>query len=255
IILNLLSNAVKFTPAGGRVEIRVAPGDESEIRIAVTDTGIGIEEEELESIFSEFHQAPSARQGQVGGTGIGLALTRRLVELHGGSIGVESRIGQGSTFQVLLPKREVPAGARHAPMSDLAPSENYPTGRRILVAEDNEVNLALILDMLSVHGHATTIARNGREAVEQARQVKPELIFMDVRMPVMDGLQATRAIREMPEFADLPIIALTASTGPEAETRHLEAGMTEHLAKPIQAEEMFAVLRKYLGGGGPVAGA
>ena len=217
----------------------------------MADTGIGIEKEELESIFSEFHQAPSARREQVGGTGIGLALTRRLVELHGGTIGVESRIGQGSTFQVILPKRGVPTSARHAPTVDLAQSESYPSGRRILVVEDNEVNLALILDMLSVHGHATTIARNGQEAVEQARQVKPELIFMDVRMPVMDGLQATRAIREMPEFADLPIIALTASTGPEAETRHLESGMTEHLAKPIQAEEMFAVLRKYLGSGGP----
>ncbi|MCH7476597.1 MAG: PAS-domain containing protein, partial [SAR324 cluster bacterium] len=169
IMLNLLSNAVKFTPAGGRVEIRVAPGGDSEIRIAVADTGIGIEKEELESIFSEFHQAPSARREQVGGTGIGLALTRRLVELHGGTIGVESRIGQGSTFQVVLPKRGVPTGAPHEPKGDLAQSESYPSGRRILVAEDNEVNLALILDMLSVHGHATTIARNGQEAVEQAR--------------------------------------------------------------------------------------
>ncbi len=120
------------------------------------------------------------------------------------------------------------------------------TGHRILVAEDNEVNLALILDMLSIQGHEVTVARNGQEAIDLAQSHRPELILMDIKMPVMDGLEATRRLRAIPEFAQTPIIALTASTGSEAEDLQVTAGCTEHLAKPIQTKELFEVLDRYL---------
>jgi len=117
---------------------------------------------------------------------------------------------------------------------------------RILVVEDNEVNLALILAMLSNQGHEVTVARNGQEAIDLAQSHRPELILMDIKMPVMDGLEATRRLRAIPEFAQTPIIALTASTGSEAEDLQVTAGCTEHLAKPIQTKELFEVLDRYL---------
>lgn len=124
--------------------------------------------------------------------------------------------------------------------------KNVPKGRLILVVEDNEVNLKMILDMLSIHDHKVVVARNGQEAVEQAKQHKPELILMDIRMPVMDGMEATYILRGIPEYADIPIIALTASTGSEAEDKQISMGCTEHLAKPIQTKELFAVLARHL---------
>lgn len=125
---------------------------------------------------------------------------------------------------------------------------DIPTGRRILVAEDNEVNLKVITDMLSIHSHQVVVAKNGLEAIEMAKKHKPELIFMDIRMPVMDGLEATQRLRAMPEFANTPIICLTATTGVGPKKLHVVKGCTEHLAKPVQTKELFAILKKYLKG-------
>jgi CheY-like chemotaxis protein len=123
---------------------------------------------------------------------------------------------------------------------------NYPTGRRILVADDDEVNLVMILDMLSIHGHKVVTARNGQEAVEMAIQHKPELIFMDIRMPVMGGLEATQRLRAMPEFVNTPIIATTATASSDSKELHIAKGYTAHLTKPFQTKELFTVLKKYL---------
>lgn len=248
IMLNLLSNAIKYTPEGGRIGIRTKMEGDF-LRIEVSDTGVGIEPEEQEKIFSEFHQAEHVRDEQLGGTGIGLALTRRLVELHGGKIGVESEPGSGSTFWFTLPLGEGAAEEPSAAVGEAEAAEPAVTGRRILVAEDNDANLSMILDMLRVHDHKVAVAKNGQEAVDLAQSHKPELILMDVRMPVIDGLEATRQVRAMQEFAEIPIIALTASVGPEAEKRCLDAGCTEHLAKPIQSKDLFAVLQRHLGEG------
>ena len=246
IMLNLLSNALKYTNEGGRINIRAAKDRKSNARIEVSDTGIGIETDEIKKIFSEFHQADQVRDEQLGGTGIGLALARRLVEMHGGKIGVESQRKKGSTFWFTLPIKKLTEG--EADTKDEKQNEVSPfsTGRRILVVEDNKVNLKMILDMLSVHNHKVTVANNGQEAIELAQSFKPELIFMDIRMPVMDGMEATKRLRAIPEFNDTPIIALTASTGSEAEERQISAGCTAHLSKPIQTEELFKVLEKYL---------
>jgi PAS domain S-box-containing protein len=245
IMLNLLSNALKYTPASGRVYISATKQGNSHFKVEVTDTGIGIESSDLMKIFSEFYQTDRVRDEQMGGTGIGLALTRRLVELHGGEIGVNSHIGKGSTFWFILPLKNM-ASFITIDNRERVPEEIPIKGRRLLVAEDNETNLSMILDMLSVHHHQVVVAKNGQQAVELAQTYKPELILMDIRMPQMDGLEATRRLREIPEFSQIPIIALTASTGTEAEERQIAIGCTEHLAKPIQAKELFAILRRYL---------
>ena len=244
IMFNLLSNAVKFTPEDGRIEIRVSRLQSEFLRVEVSDTGVGIKPEELGKIFSEFHQADHVRDEQLGGTGLGLALTARLVELHGGEIGVESTVGAGSVFWFTLPFNTPQPEETQEPATETVPET--PRRHRILVAEDNDVNLKMLLDMLSIHGHEVIVARNGREAVELAQQRKPDVILMDMRMPVMTGLEATRQLRSLPEFADLPIIALTASTGTEAEERQLAIGCTAHLAKPIQSKELFEALKHYL---------
>lgn len=124
--------------------------------------------------------------------------------------------------------------------------ENFPKGRRILVVEDNEVNLKMILKMLSIHEHKVVVARNGQEAIDMTKQQKPELILMDMQMPVMNGLEATRRLRDIPEFATVPIIAFTASTGANAKEKQTATGCNEHLAKPIKTKDLFEVLKKYL---------
>lgn len=246
IMLNLLSNAVKYSDEGGSINIHAANDGESNIKIKVSDTGVGIEAEDIEKIFSEFHQADHVRDEQLGGTGIGLALTRRLVEMHEGKIGVESELGKGSTFWFTLPINKMSDKTADKPEEKHEATESHPTGHRILVAEDNKINLKMILAMLSIHNHKVVVAENGKEAVELAQSFKPELILMDIRMPVMDGVEATRQLRAMPDFADTPIIALTASTGKEAVERQIAAGCTAHFSKPLQTKELFAVLEKYL---------
>ena len=246
IMLNLLSNAVKFTPENGQIKIRSIKAGES-IRVEVSDTGVGIEPDQVDKIFSEFHQTDKVRDEQLGGTGLGLALTRRLVELHGGEIGVESEVGVGSTFWFTLPLVKSDHVEETTEADDTqVESDGDSTGHRILVAEDNEINLAMVLDMLSIQNHEVIVAKNGQEAVDLAQQHKPDLILMDILMPVMDGLEATRRLRAIPEFADVPIVALTASAGSAAEERCLEAGCTAHLAKPIQTPALFEVLDRYL---------
>lgn len=245
ILLNLLSNALKYTPKNGRVAIKTGKND-SQVKTEVTDTGVGIEEKDINKIFSEFHQADSVRDEQLGGTGIGLALTRRLVELHGGEIGVKSRPGKGSTFWFTLPLKKMAEYKADKSLKKDKTVQEVPTGRKILVVEDNEVNLEMVLHMLAIHEHEVADAKNGQEAIEVAQSFKPELILMDIKMPVMNGIEATKLLKAMPEFADVPIIALSASTGGESSEKQIKAGCSEHLAKPIKSEDLFAVLQRHL---------
>jgi len=246
ILINLISNAVKYTLTGGNIRIAVEK-ETGCVRISVCDNGLGIRSDELEKIFIKFHQADRIRDGQMCGTVIGLALARELVELHGGEIGVESKLHLGSTFWFTLPQED--AGA---PVPELN-EKNKPTDalkvasrRRILVAEDNEKCQVLIRDMLVAHGYRVSVAKNGLEALDLARTIKPELILMDIRMPQMGGYEATRRLREMKDFFRIPIIALTASTGREVIERQKKAGCTDHLAKPVQSRQLLDVLGHYL---------
>lgn len=243
IFLNLLSNAAKYSPDEGVIEIRMTK-EHNFIKFFISDNGIGIKEEDKTAIFSEFYQVNRQRDEALGGTGIGLALTRRLVELHGGKIGVESEVGKGSTFWFTLPYGVM--ALQESLESNIPLIDKPMRSHRILVAEDNDSNLAMILDMLSINRHLVRVARNGQEAIDLAITFKPELILMDIRMPVMNGLDATKRLRTMPETAHIPIIALTASVGDEGREKCLAAGCSEHLGKPINTDSLFLIMKKLL---------
>ncbi len=244
IYLNLMSNALKYIGKNGQITIS-AKVEGGMVRSSVSDDGVGIAEDQHESIFSEFHQADHKRDENLGGTGIGLALTKRLVELHGGSIGVDSELSKGSTFWFTIPVA-VDSKMLVSPESSAMLQVPVMSQRKILVAEDNDANLELILDMLSIFKHNISIARDGRQAVELVKSNKPDLVLMDVRMPIMGGLEAVEEIRSDEAFKDLPIIAVTASVGTDSQIKQIESGCTDHLSKPINYKELYAMLERYL---------
>jgi signal transduction histidine kinase/CheY-like chemotaxis protein len=246
IMMNLLSNAIKYTPKKGLIQVSLQSQENDSVLISVQDSGCGIPPEQQEVIFSEFHQADHNRDEGLDGIGLGLALIRRLVELHGGQIGVESEIDKGSTFWFTLP---VISGEEAEPLfveADVILA--IPENLRVLIADDILVNLDMLTDMLSLKDYSLAIARNGEQAIDMTCSFKPDIILMDIRMPVMNGLEATRAIRAMPEFFDLPIIALTASAGADNEEKCFEAGCTAHLPKPVTSQSLFAAIDRVLNG-------
>jgi CheY-like chemotaxis protein len=169
-----------------------------------------------------------------------------LVELHGGEIGVISQEGNGSKFWFTLPYKKVPENIKETEKTNNIDNPKNPSGRSILVVEDNQTNLEMIKYLLGIHNHNISVARNGKEAISQAQLTKPELILMDIRMPIMNGLVATKKIRELSNFHNLPIIALTASAGEDSRDECLAAGCTDHISKPIQLSELSDMLKLYL---------
>ncbi|MFC4172920.1 ATP-binding protein [Microvirga sp. GCM10011540] len=248
ILLNLLNNAVKFTREG-HIETRVeykgkAPAGEL-IWIAVTDTGIGIAPEKLDRLFKRFSQVDPSIRREFGGTGLGLAISKRLIELMGGEIGVISEHGQGSTFwvQVALPLAEAP------PKRWTEPEQFGPVKpARILLAEDIDINQELARTVLEAAGHAVEVVCNGEEALA-AVQAKPyDLVLMDIQMPGMDGITATRAIRALgPPAGEIPIIAMTANALPDQVRTFKEAGFSDYLCKPARRRDLLKVLGERLG--------
>lgn len=246
ILINLLSNALKYTERGGEVRVRVAMEDPYAVRVSVSDTGVGIAPEHQEKLFAEFYQVDRKRDATLGGTGIGLALTRRLVKLHGGEIGVKSALGEGSTFWFTVPVVADAVPETKGAETGFAALPRTVAGRRVLVAEDDTANQAVLIDLLDRHDIETMIAADGQEAIEMARYHHPDLILMDLRMPVMDGFTAAEKLRAMPQFADTPIVAVSASRDKESIDRCLAAGCNEHLPKPIQPSELRRILERYL---------
>ncbi|HEX7911434.1 MAG TPA: ATP-binding protein [Paraburkholderia sp.] len=230
VLLNLLSNAIKFTETGS-VRLRVGCLPPERLRFEVQDTGIGIEETHLETIFRPFEQVSDTRH-RVGGTGLGLAISRQLVRLMGGEIHVESHHGAGSTFSFEL---NVPVVTPQAAV--VAPewtASGYKGARKtVLVVDDVAANRAVVVDMLGQLGFDMVEAGDGLEALEKAKALRPALILMDVVMPAMDGLEATRRLREMSELGDLPIIAVSAGASGSDATKSLAAGANAFLSKPI----------------------
>ncbi len=238
VMLNFLANAAKFT-ANGCVTLEASWTGER-LRIAVTDTGIGIAAEKIDTLFERFSQADNSTTRVYGGTGLGLSISRRLVEMMGGEVGAESRIGEGSTFWFEVPLTPAEAMATE----EQADGETVsPDGLRILMADDAAANRELVVAILGGMGVALETVEDGAQAVEAARGGGYDLILMDVHMPVMDGLDATRAIRALDgEEGQVPIIALTANVQPEQVLRCREAGMDDHVGKPIQVAELLRVI-------------
>jgi signal transduction histidine kinase/ActR/RegA family two-component response regulator len=251
ILVNLLSNAVKFTPEGGRIGLKVVGNTTQEVvHFSVWDTGVGIAKEDIVRLFQPFMQLDNSLTREYEGTGLGLSLVYRLTEMHGGSVSVVSKVGQGSRFTVSFPWQErTEATAVTETQAEPEPAVRVTENARILLAEDNEINILTIRNYLSAKGYQVTVARNGDEAIERAREEKPNLILMDVQMPKMDGLEATRRIRDDTELAGIPIIALTALVMPGDRERCLAAGANEYVSKPANLHRLVALMETQLRSG------
>lgn len=246
ILINLGGNAVKFSDQG-RICIGVKIVEEGDtivcLRFSVQDNGIGIAEEDQVRIFEPFEQIDSSTTRNYGGTGLGLAICKRLVSMMGGTILVESQPGMGSTFSFDITLLRGHSNIEFTSNLAIAPKL---AGLRILVAEDHPLSQEIILEMLETLGCITDIAGNGAEAIECAMAHDYDLIMMDIQMPVTDGLAATRAIRALPGTRHIPIIALTANAFVEDRQRCLDAGMNDHICKPVTSAKLAATLGKWL---------
>ncbi len=259
VLINLLGNAIKFTDRG-RVQLSLYPGAPGRLCFAVEDTGIGISAEQQEGLFEAFTQADGSTKRRYGGTGLGLAVSKQLVELMGGQIQVESAPGRGSCFRFeiasepIAPSAVEPAGEEVdsvtltvTPEAAAAAARREPenlAGRWILLVEDNVINQQIVCGLLEDTGLLIEVADNGQEAVDLFRARPQELILMDIQMPVMDGYEAARLIRALD--AQVPIIALTANAFPEDIERAQAAGMNAHLSKPIDIQQLKALIGDYL---------
>jgi two-component system sensor histidine kinase/response regulator len=265
-LLNLLGNAVKFTERG-RIELRAQVVEETAadllVRFEVQDTGIGIAADQLPNLFNAFEQADSSTTRRFGGTGLGLALTRHLAQLMGGEADAQSSLGSGSTFwftarlaratpcggddvpQVLSRVRAVPAAAAHASESGPTPAAS-PAAARVLVVEDNRFNQEVALAVLQRAGLSVELAVDGRQAVAMAQAGTYDLVLMDLQMPVMDGFEATRALRLLPAYQKTPILALTANAFGETRAACMAAGMDDHIAKPVTLQRLHEHLARWL---------
>jgi signal transduction histidine kinase/DNA-binding response OmpR family regulator len=265
VLVNLLSNAVKFTPESGTIGLEVEGDAQAHVvHVTVWDTGIGISSEGIERLFQPFVQLDSSLSRQYDGTGLGLVLVKRITEMHGGSISVESQPGQGSRFTVSFPRDGPALSHAEGPVLNQAqlrkeqqPSQEAPSSASdqpathadsplILLAEDNEENVHTISDYLLARGYRVTVARDGRSAIERARQEHPDVILLDVQMPEMDGLEATRRIRADAQLDNVPIIALTALAMPSDRERCLQAGADDYLSKPVSLKELVEAIESQL---------
>lgn len=259
ILVNLLANAIKFTPDHGYVTLEVRTGpDQDRIQFSVIDTGIGIAPDDLVRLFTPFVQVDSNLNRQFEGTGLGLALVQKLTDLHGGSVQVESEVSKGSRFTITLPlvkdmvaqqksidsSSELPT--REESEKTKLPAEEPLKGGVILLAEDNMANVLTIGEYLEIHGYTIVNAHDGLEAIQRAEETNPDIILMDIQMPVMDGLEAMRRLRENPHFASTPIIALTALAMPGDRERCIQAGADEYMSKPVSLKSLVEKIEHLL---------
>ena len=254
VLFNLLGNAIKFTPNGSvKVEAWAKPHgtDYGRVRfyLAITDTGIGMADDKLTHMFERFTQADGSFSRRYQGAGLGLAIVKRLVELMHGTISVSSEPDHGTSFYLMLPLA-LPAPIPAATACDKAAASGELPPRRMLLVEDEEVSRLATKLLLERLGYEISCAADGREAVEACRETRFDAVLMDIQMPEMDGVEATRIIRAMESQRDLPrvpIIALTAYAMPGDRERFLEAGLDEHVAKPVQMEDLKHVLLHAMG--------
>lgn len=270
VLINLLNNAVKFTPQGGRITLEVRLQDSIDLDepkphdnlpitlpkkylcIDITDTGIGISPENINRLFQPFMQIDSALNRQYEGTGLGLALVKRLVEVHGGKVSLRSQEGVGSCFTIALPCNDF-YQEKNPPMLTsthdvhTASTDDIPEAMPlILLAEDNDANVVTISSYLKAKGYRMVLAQNGRDAIAMAKAEHPDLILMDVQMPIIDGLEATRQIRQVPALVNVPIVALTALAMTGDHERCIAAGANEYLSKPFKLKQLAKTIHHLL---------
>ncbi len=250
ILVNLLSNAVKFTPDGGQIGLDVV-GDAAQqvVHFTVWDTGIGIAPDDLTHLFQPFVQLDSSLTRQYAGTGLGLSLVARMTEMHGGGVSVETEVGQGSRFTVSFPWREARPATKEGDHEEDEIVPRLRTSSRkplILLADDNEDNITTLEDYLTAKQYRVIVARHGQEAIERTRESKPDLILMDVQMPGMDGLEATRHLRRDVSTSHIPIIMVTALAMSGDRERCLAAGANEYLSKPVSLSGLIQAIETQL---------
>jgi signal transduction histidine kinase/ActR/RegA family two-component response regulator len=249
VLFNLIGNAVKFTEGGSvnvEVDSRPLEGEQVELVVSVRDTGIGIAADALPSLFERFKQADSGIARRYGGSGLGLAISRGLVDLMHGSIDVDTEVGRGSTFRVTLSlRRGHSLKLAGADTTFDGAADMYAGGLNVLVAEDNEVNQHVVRAMLANMGHSCEIACDGLEVVAMVTMRHFDLILMDIQMPNLDGLAATRRIRAMDtSVAHIPIVALTANAMVEDREAYIEAGMNDHVSKPVEMKDLARAIAR-----------
>jgi CheY-like chemotaxis protein/anti-sigma regulatory factor (Ser/Thr protein kinase) len=256
VLINVVSNAVKYTPSGGSVNVDISevPSDREGYgmyQFVIKDTGIGMSSEYLKHLFDEFSRERTSTVSKQQGTGLGLAITKRIVDMMEGSIDVESKVGEGSKFTIRIPMRiqENPEVVEQVRFVHSERESVSFEGFKVLVVEDNELNLEISRDVLESAGVIVEAAADGSIAVECLKVKGPDYydcILMDIQMPVMDGFEATRAIRKMFPDKRIPIIALSANAFDEDRRKSFEAGMDGHLAKPIVIAQLDDALKKFL---------
>ncbi len=252
-LINYTANAIKFTEQGS-ITIRARRysenGDEILLRFEVEDTGIGIAEESIPRLFGIFEQADTSTTRKFGGTGLGLAITRRLAELMGGEVGVNSQLGSGSCFwfTARLKPGDEARSLVNSSLAGMLPQavQDSLAGRHLLIVEDEPINREIALELIQEFGTTADTAENGIQALEMLRQRTYDLILMDMQMPEMDGLEATRRIRAESQYTLLPIIAMTANAFAEDRERCIEAGMNDFIVKPVDPDELKMQLLRYL---------
>ncbi len=253
ILINVLANAVKFTPDGGQISLWIvqkdtAPAGYADFEFHIKDNGIGMSEEFQKHIFEQFARERTSTVSKIQGTGLGMAITKSLVDMMGGRITVKSEQGKGSEFTISL---RFPIGEAKTGQTPPAAKASAFTGKKLLVVEDNELNLEIASTLLKEAGFEVDTAENGKiavEKVEAASAGRYDLILMDIQMPEMDGYEATRRIRALPDAkkAALPIVAMTANAFEDDRKNALHAGMNGHIAKPLDIQKLFQVLSELL---------
>jgi len=257
-LINLLTNAVKFTPDGGTVTLEVKlteiANEEGENKVyidfLVIDTGIGIKSEDIDKLFQNFVQIDSALNRKYAGTGLGLSLVKKIAEMHGGSVGIESEFNIGSKFMIRLPYQtdsstNHPINLQSAISETSEYSGNGDTSYQVLVADDNMANMETIRGYLQSRNYEVSTASDGKMAVDMAIDLNPDIILMDIQMPEMDGLTAIKLIRANPETANIPIIALTALAMNDDREKCLAAGANEYMSKPFRLRTLANTIQDY----------
>ncbi len=255
ILYNLLSNSVKFTPEEGSIRVSAAAGEDL-VRFEVTDTGIGIPEEEQERVFEAFTQVDGSYSRRYQGTGLGLTLVKKFVQMHGGRLWLESRVGSGSTFRFTIPNPE--PGSEANLVDDRNRDEGETPGERarsasggsavplILVVEDHDANRKLVTELLAREGFRVVGAASGEETLKVVESIRPDLILMDIQLPGVDGLEIVRRLRSESRTAGIPIVALTAHAMSEDRLKAQEAGCLGFIAKPIDTSEFARRVARFL---------